>query len=114
MNRVKPILDRFQSRNSPEFNMAMLLEVIDTITIVPRPDKYYVFVYQAKTPNLKYDQHPFIVCTTIHRWGFIGFNFHWNDYRRYSWNEVLTNLHELNDEELTTVQKLPIAKFKIS
>lgn len=114
MNRVSSIAHRFKSGNSPEFNMSLLLQTIDTTTIVPRPDHYYVFVYIAKTKGIRYDQHPFIVCSTIHPWGFIGFNFHWNDYRRYTWNEVKTQLYELNNDELSTVEKIPIAKFKIS
>jgi hypothetical protein len=111
-NRIKPILKKVNQKNSPEFNLALLFNVIDTTTIVPKKDNFYVFVYQAKTPNITYDQHPFIVCSSILPWGFIGYNFHWEEYRRYSWAEVITNLYEINNEEITTMQNFPIARFK--
>lgn len=110
-NRIETILNKVDQKNSPEFNLSLLFGVIDTTTIVPKLNEYYVFVYMAKTRNITYDQHPFIVCSTVHPWGFIGFNFHWNDYRRYSWGEVITNLYNLNEEEISTMQNFPIAKF---
>ena len=104
-----------RSRNqSPEQNMQMLLSVLTPSVIVPQPDKYYVFVYKAKTPGLRYDQHPFIVCSSIFQWGFIGYNFHWEEPRRYSWAEVKSNLYEVSDNELNDVQQIPFARFKTS
>ena len=104
-----------RSRNqSPEQNMQMLLSVLTPSVIVPQPDKYYVFVYKAKTPGLRYDQHPFIVCSSIFQWGFIGYNFHWGEPRRYSWAEVKSNLYEVSDNELNDVQQIPFARFKTS
>ena len=92
----------------------MLLSVLTPSVIVPQPDKYYVFVYKAKTPNVRYDQHPFIVCTSVQPWGFTGYNFHWNQPRRYSWAEVKSNLYEVSDSELNDVEAIPFAKFKTS
>lgn len=104
-----------RSRNqSPEQNMQMLLSVLTPSVIVPQPDKYYVFVYKAKTPGIRYDQHPFIVCSSIFQWGFIGYNFHWEEPRRYSWAEVKSNLYEVSDNELNDVQQIPFARFKTS
>jgi len=97
---------------NPTRNMQILLSNLSPSTIVPEADKYYVFVYKAKTKGIEYDMHPFIVCTTLYKWGFIGFNFHWNEYRRYSWGEVVSNLYEIRDEELNSMEKFPIAKFK--
>ena len=99
---------------SPEMNMKRLLDVLTPSEIVPEPDKYYVFVYKAKTPGVTYDQHPFIVCTNVFKWGFTGYNFHWEGVRQYSWAEVVTNLYEVTDDELNAVQALPIAKIKRS
>jgi hypothetical protein len=110
-NRIGSVVGQFGS--SPIDNMSILLEVIDTVEIVPKPDQYYVFVYKAKTRGLKYDQHPFIVCTSIHPWGFIGYNFHWQMYRRYTWAEVVTNLFQLEEEEIPIVNNIPLAKFSI-
>ena len=110
MDRVAPILKGSKTR-SPEKNMQMLLDVLDS-TIVPEADKYYVFVYKAKTPRIQYDQHPFVAVTAVYQWGFTGYNFHWEGSRAYTWGEVLSNIYEVTDEELTSVQKLPIARIK--
>jgi len=113
MDRVAALLPGSHDR-SPELNMKRLMSVLSPSVIVPEPDKYYVFVYKAKTPGTTYDQHPFIVCTNIYKWGFTGYNIHWEGVRQYSWAEVLTNLYEVSDEELNSVQRLPIAKIRRS
>jgi hypothetical protein len=33
-------------------------------------------------------------------------------HRQYSWNEVLSNVYELSDEEFEFLQNVPLAKFK--
>lgn len=113
MNRVEKLSKKMVGK-SPSYCMSILLNKLTDITIVPEVNRYYVFVYKAKTPKLRYDQHPFILCTTIHPWGFIGFNYHWKSYRQYTWGEVLTNLHEVNPDEVETVMNFPIAKYKVS
>lgn len=97
---------------SPEYCMRMLLSKMTAGEMVPSPDKYYVFIYKAKTPNIQYDQHPLIACTGVYKWGFTGFNYHWEDYRRYSWLEVFSNVYEITDEEINDVRNFPIAKYK--
>lgn len=113
INRVEKLKFKMLGK-APVYCMSLLMNVLTDITIVPEPDKYYVFVYKAKTPNIRYDQHPFIVCTSLHPWGFIGYNYHWQAYRQYTWGEVLTNLHQVNDNEVETVMNFPIAEFKMS
>ena len=109
MDRIAPLLP--QAVGSPQKNMVLLLNKLSPSVIIPDPDKYYVFVYKAKTKGIVYDRHPFINCSTLYKWGFIGFNFHWNEYRRYSWGEVVSNLYEIREEELNSMEKYPIAKF---
>ena len=113
MDRVAELLPGSKGRK-PETNMRRLLDVLSPSVIVPEPDKYYVFIYKAKTPGIAYDQHPFIICTNIFKWGFVGYNFHWEESRQYTWAEVISNLYEVSDEELNSVQKLPIARIKRS
>lgn len=110
MNRVDRLVPRMTK--SSVGNMRILLEQLSPSTIVPEVNKYYVFVYKAKTKNIRYDAHPFIVCTSLYKWGFTGFNFHWNQSRRYTWQEVVSNLYEIYDSELNTLEKLPIANFR--
>jgi hypothetical protein len=109
MNRIQRLLSR--ATGKPEYNMRLLLNSLSPSGIVPDVDKYYVFVYKAKTPNIRYDKHPFIICTGVYRWGFSGYNVHWNDWRRYSWNEVVTNIYEINESEIRDMERFPIAKF---
>jgi hypothetical protein len=100
------------AHGQPEYNMKQLLRNLGPAEIVPDPDKYYVFIYKAKTPNTQYDQHPFIKCTSVHRWGFCGFNYHWEDYRRYSWLEVVSNIYEIKENEVQEMMNYPIARYK--
>ena len=110
MNRLESIVP--QMKGKPVYNMSLLLAKLTPSTIVPRPDKYYVFVYRAKTPNIRYDTHPLIMCQNIYKWGFTGYNFHWGEPRQYTWNEVISNLYEIYEQEVQTAQQLPIAQFK--
>ena len=112
MSRVADLLPR--ANGSPESNMKLLLPRMGVGEIVPEPDKYYVFVYKAKTKGVQYDQHPFIKCTTVYRWGFTGFNYHWEDYRRYSWREVFSNIYEVKENEVEDMMNYPIARFKVA
>jgi hypothetical protein len=97
---------------TPEQNMRLLFGRYNGPTIiVPQPNKYYVFVYNAKTKGLEYDQHPVIISGSIFNWGFTGFNIHWGEMRRYTWKES-SNLLELSEAEFEVVSKLPLAKFK--
>ena len=112
-NRLATIVNE-TIQDKPNYNMSLLLETLSPSVIVPQPDKYYVFVYEAKTPGIMYDTNPFVVVTTLWKWGFIGFNFHWNEYRRYNWADVQTNLFEIHEDELTTMENFPIANFVYS
>ena len=97
---------------TPGRNIRLVLATLTPSTIVPEPNKYYTFIYKAKTKGITYDQYPLIVCGDIFRWGFTGLNVHWNSIRRYSWNEVISNTYEMNDEEFQFLQDIPLASFK--
>ncbi len=109
-NRIDPLLPKV-ANTGPDKSMHILLNSLSPSEIVPQQDKYYVFVYKAKTKGIVYDRHPFVTCSSIFKWGFIGFNYHWNEYRRYSWNEIVSNLYEIYEQELNTMENFPIAKF---
>ena len=108
-NRLEKVSQ--QATGGPVYNMKILLGNLTPSGIVPEVNKYYVFVYKAKTRGIVYDKYPFVTCSSIFKWGFIGFNYHWNEYRRYSWNEIVSNLYEINELELNTMEQFPIAKF---
>lgn len=112
MNRLTNVLKNTSRRANPEQTLHRMMEALGKPHVIPTQDKYYVFVYQAKTPDLLYDQHPLIKCTSLQAWGFIGFNYHWNKFRRYTWAEVLTNLYEVRPNELKTALKFNIMRLK--
>lgn len=92
----------------------IMLEILDTlkeVDVVPDVNKFYTYVYNAKTPGLWYDQHPLIVCTDIFKWGFRGINFHWQEHRNYTWNEVAGQLHVVYYNELDDMLAIPYKKI---
>ena len=98
--------------NDPEEMMLEIMEVLnDTVTPIPDVGKFYTFVYNAKTPGLQYDQHPLIACIELFQWGFRGLNFHWQDYRNYTWNELPGQLYIVQWNELDDLLNIPYAKF---
>lgn len=111
MDRVRELLKNGAKGKSPDTNFDDLIDVLSPSVIIPQVDKYYVFAYKAKTPNIQYDQYPFVYVTGVFIWGFQGYNFHWEASRQYTWAEVLTNLYEVDESELNSVEQLPIAKL---
>ena len=99
------------TQRSPEKNMQLLLDKLDP-QVVPEANKYYTFVYQAKTRGIQYDQHPLILCGSVFNWGFTGYNFHWEESRRYTWAEILTNVFEVPDSEIDFLRRYPTVKMR--
>lgn len=96
---------------NPTYNMRLLLGNLNGSTIVPQPNKYYTFIYKAKTPRIQYDRHPLILCGSTFQWGFNGLNVHMGT-RQYTYPEVLSNLYELSEEEFEYLQNVPLALIK--
>ena len=94
-NRIREYLSDLNNRtNDPEEMMMEIMEVLnDTVTPIPEVGKFYTFVYNAKTPDITYDQHPLIACTDLQSWGFKGLNFHWRQSRNYTWEELAGQLY---------------------
>ena len=60
-NRIEAIKDQLTS-SDPEDLMLQIMEALNnTVEAIPSVGKYYTFVYNAKTPNVQYDQHPLIL-----------------------------------------------------
>jgi hypothetical protein len=98
--------------NDPEDMMLEIMELLnDTVTPIPEVGKFYTFVYNAKTPGYQYDQHPLIACTSLEQWGFKGLNFHWQQSRNYTWNELAGQLYIVQWNELDDLMAIPYAKF---
>ena len=97
--------------NDPEDIMLLIMEIFTIQEIVPETGKFYTFIYNAKTPNISYDQHPLIACVEVFRWGFRGLNFHWQNYRNYTWEELPGQLHVVEFQELDELLALQYGKF---
>ena len=97
--------------NDPEDIMLLIMEIFTIQEIVPEAGKFYTFIYNAKTPGISYDQHPLIACVELFRWGFRGLNFHWQNYRNYTWEELPGQLHVVEFQELDELLALQYGKF---
>ena len=101
--------------NDPE---DMMLEIMDLLkgTVTPVPDVGMIctFVYNPKTPDIEYDQHPLVAVTELYRWGFRGLNFHWRKYRQYTWEELAGQVYIVEPEELDDLLAIPYAKFRLN
>ena len=110
-NRISHIRDNLIGTEHPDDLMAKITESLTAGGKVPQEGKYYVFIYKAKTPNLRYDQHPMVAVTDVYEKGFRGINFHWNTHRQYTWNEIIGGLYEITQDELQDLDGVPFAKF---
>ena len=111
MSRLQPIVDELIGLEQPEDIFTKIMEVLDNLEIIPEGGKFYTFIYNAKTPNITYDQHPLIACTDLQSWGFKGLNFHWRQSRNYTWEELAGQLYIVEYNELDDLLNFPYGKF---
>jgi hypothetical protein len=111
-NRIKKIKSQLKRMDDPEEMMILIIDTLKDVEIIPDVGSYYTFIYNAKTPRLKYDQHPLIACLSVERWGFRGLNFHWGTQRNYTWNEVAGQLHIVRKSEVNSLRDIPYAYFR--
>ena len=112
-NRIKEYLSDLNNRtNDPEEMMMEIMEALnDTVTPIHEVGQFYTFIYNAKTPDITYDQHPLIACTDLQSWGFKGLNFHWRQSRNYTWEELAGQLYIVQYNELDDLLAIPYGKF---
>ena len=114
VNRVREIVDGMVGNENPDDLMIELLEVLTEGPKVPEPGNFYLFVYNAKTPNIQYDQNPFVAVTDVFEWGFRGLNLHWGETRQYTWSEVAGGLYKVFYSEVEDIQSLPIKRIRLN
>lgn len=114
VNRVRAVLDGVIGNEDPDDLMLELLEVVKESGKVPNAGKYYIFVYNPKTPNISYDQNPLVAVTDVFQWGFRGINFHWGEMRQYTWSEVAGSLYEVYQSELKDLQAIPFGNIRLN
>jgi len=114
-NRIRSVVYGLIGTEDADDIMVELMDNLgSTKTSVPDVGKYYVFVYQPKTPNIQYDQNPLVAVTDVFEWGLRGINLHVGQYRQYTWNELIGQLYEINPDELSDVQELPFGKILLN
>ena len=109
--RLQVLKEKTQGLDDPEDIMIAIIEVLSETEMVPDQSGFYTFIYNAKTPNITYDQHPLIEIISINKWGFIGFNYHWPEPRQYTWMEIAGGLHVVKPDEMEYLKSLKYAKF---
>ena len=110
-NRIESQKDTIRDLGDPEDMMLEIMTILDETVVIPDLGEVYTYIYNAKTPKLKYDQHPLVAVTSVNRWGFSGLNFHWNQVRNYTWNEIPGRLHLVRTSELQSLLDIPYAYY---
>jgi len=114
-NRVRSVVDNLIGTEEADDIMIELMDSLtSTSTSSPSVGKYYVFVYNAKTPNIQFDSNPLVAVTDVFDWGFRGVNLHIGQYRNYTYNELVGELYEVNSDELSDVRELPFGKMQLN
>ena len=114
-NRVRSVVDNLIGTEEADDIMIELIDTLQTTaTSTPNVGKYYVFVYNAKTPNIQFDSNPLVAVTDVFEWGFRGINLHIGQYRNYTSNELVGQLYEVNPDELSDVRELPIGNISLN
>tara|TARA_B100000945_G_C20389467_1_gene601470 strand:+ start:535 stop:915 length:381 start_codon:yes stop_codon:yes gene_type:complete len=115
LNRLEHVVSDIIAMQDPDDMMLAVTETLTETELIPDIGKYYTFIYAPKTPRIRYDQFPLIACVGLFRWGFRGMNYHWGgDFRNYTWNEVLGQLHIAYPMEMEDLRSIPYQNFKIN
>ena len=69
VRRLREAVGRLDIKD-PEDIMILIMDIFTEKVWIPEVGKFYTFVYNPKTPDIEYDQHPLIACTEIYKWGF--------------------------------------------
>ena len=115
LNRLEHVVSDIIAMEDPDDMMLAVTETLTETELIPEIGKYYTFIYAPKTPRIRYDQFPLIACVGLFRWGFRGMNYHWGgDFRNYTWNEVLGQLHIAYPMQMEDLRSIPYQNFKIN
>ena len=107
-NRIRSVMNNVVGTEDPDDVMLELLSVLEEGGKVPESGRYYVFVYNPKTPNIKYDQNPLVAVSDVFTWGFRGINLHWGKVRQYTWSEIVGQIYEIYTDELADAKEIPL------
>ena len=109
--RVSQLKRKIRDMYNPDDIMLSIMEVFTHSEFIPDVGNYYTFIYLAKSPDITYDQYPLVAITSVERWGFKALNYHWNEFKNYTWQEVAGRMHLIEPNEIEYLRSLPYSKF---
>ncbi len=112
VNRIAPLVKKLIGVETADDLMLELMNVLTETRNPPVAGKFYIFVYNAKTPGMRYDQNPLVAVTNVYKWGFQGLNYHWGENRQYTWDEVAGGMYEIYSQELNDLRRLPFGNIR--
>jgi hypothetical protein len=112
VNRIAPLVKKLIGVETADDLMLELMSVLTETRNPPVAGKFYIFVYNAKTPGMRYDQNPLVAVTNVYKWGFQGLNYHWGENRQYTWDEVAGGMYEIYSQELNDLRRLPFGNIR--
>jgi hypothetical protein len=111
-NRISPIvLNLIGTENPDDLMNDIIMALQGSETYSPIPGNYYTYIYYAKTPGIYYDVHPLVEIDKVTKFGFQGFNYHWQEIRKYTWPELPGPLYEISSGEYSLLQQIPYKKI---
>lgn len=113
-NRVRDIVENLVGNEDPDDLMLEILEALTETETKPAAGNYYTFFYNPKTPGITYDEYPLVAVTDLFSWGFRGINFHWEEVRQYTWDEINGSLYKIRPEEMKDMRTIPYGKIRIN
>ena len=113
-NRVLELVRNLIGTETADDLMLELMGILTESKNPPRAGAFYIFVYNAKTPNTRYDQNPLVAVTNVYSWGFRAFNYHWGEERNYTWDEVAGGMYEVYQQEIGDLRKLPFGNIRLN
>jgi hypothetical protein len=113
-NRVRSVVNDINGTEDPDDLMIKVLDVLEESDKVPSAGKYYTFVYNPKTPNIRYDQNPLVAVTQVFSWGFKGLNFHWGEVHQYTWDEIAGGIYEVYADEIADLREIPFGNIRLN
>mgnify|MGYP001158358916 FL=1 len=114
MSRIDPIMKNLIGNENPDDLATDILEVLTEGSNIPQAGNFYVFVYRAKTPGIRYDLHPLVAVTDVFQWGFKGLNFHWGEMRQYTFAEIVGGLYQVDEMELRDLRTIPFGRIVLN
>jgi hypothetical protein len=111
-SRLAGLVKTFIGTEDADDIMLKIMSRLTESSAPPVAGKYYVFVYNAKTSNIQYDQNPFVYVKKVYNWGFIGLNYHWEQERQYTWDEIASKLYEVYPSEIEDLKRLSFGNVR--